>query len=108
MGKVPKKPNKRRGRKKTKSQASIKPNVSSDHDYQRFLQASAIRTQIKNNLGDIFTEISPFEESLSNWASSGIECSGTCEIPRLQIMIKWRFHSEITKYPEVWLSDLEL
>jgi hypothetical protein len=106
MGKVPKKPNKRRSKKKVNS-SNLKPLSSSEDGYQRFLQANAIRKQIKDNLGDIFSEISPFEISLSEWTSKGIDKHGTCEVSRLGKIMEWKLHSDVNKYPEVWFRDIE-
>jgi len=107
MGKVPKKPNKRRSKKKDTSSMTKPSNPPIDEGYQRFLQASALRKQIEDKLGDIFSEISPFERSLSEWASTGMNKHGTCEVPRLQKIMEWQFHSNINKYPEVWFRDLD-
>lgn len=104
MGKVPNKPNKRRPKKKGDS-SILKPSNSTDDGYQRFLQANAIRKQIRDNLGDIFSEISPFERSLSAWTNVGMNKQGACEVPSLGKTMEWRFHLEIHKYPEVWFRD---
>lgn len=107
MGKVPKKPNKRRTKKKRSSSDTNASNSHSNDGYQRFLQASALRKQIQDKLGDIFSEISPFEISLSEWTTTGLNKNGTCEVSRLQKIMEWKFHSNINKYPEVWFRDLD-
>jgi len=107
MGKVPKKPNKRRKKDKSSSVPVSSASNPNDEAYQRFLQANAIRKQIKDNVGDIFPDIPRFETSLSEWASTGISKHGTCEVPRLQRVMEWQFHSDIRKYPEVWFRDIE-
>lgn len=107
MGKIPRKPKKRRSKKKTSHVSTIPPSDTNNEAYQRFLQANAIRKQIKDNIGDIFPEIPRFEISLSEWASTGIHKHGTCEVPRLQRVMEWQFHSDIRKYPEVWFRDIE-
>lgn len=103
MGKVPKKPNKRRNTKKSSS-TETQVNVG-DIGYKRILQANAIREQIRKNLGDIFNEISSFELTLASWASTGKSAQGKCEIPSLEKELEWRLHSDILKYPEVWVRD---
>lgn len=109
MRKVPNKPNKRRSKKQENTPSvPVRSSVdSNDEAYQRFLQANAIRKQIKDNVGDIFSEIPRFELSLTDWVSTGIRKHGTCEVPRLQRVMEWLFHPDIRKYPEVWFRDLE-
>ena len=102
---VPKKPNRRR-HKKTKTQTNTPNGMGQEDSYQRFLQASAIREQIRKNLGDIFDEIKMFDTSLSKWTATGKESQGKCEIPTLNKEMEWRLHSDIRKYPEVWFRDI--
>jgi hypothetical protein len=108
MGKVPKKPNKRKTKKPKAIPSAHRDLETSQNNigFQRFLQANALRKQIKDNLGDIFSEISPFEDHLSKWASTGRDLQGSCEIPRLEKIMEWRLHSNISKYPEVWFKEL--
>lgn len=101
MGRVLKKPTKR----KEKTQ---RVNLRTDEEvgFQRFLQANAIRKQIKDSVGDILNEIPLFEASLSRWTSTGKEMRSSCEIVRRGKQMEWAFHSDIRMYPEVWFRDL--
>lgn len=104
---VPKKPNKRRKKKTTNPNKNTNPDLHVDLGYQRFLQANAIREQIRKNIGDIFDDLTQFESSLTLWTSTGKDAQGKCEIPRLQKEMEWRFHSNIMKYPEVWFRNYD-
>jgi hypothetical protein len=106
MPKVPKKPNKRRKKTSAKQLPEPKSMTVQEIQYQRFIQATSIREQIKANVGDIFTDIPQFETHLSAWASTGRDLTGKCEIPRIGKEMEWRFHSDIKKYPEVWFREI--
>lgn len=102
---VPKKPNKRRSNKvKSVANPSAEPS-STDIAYQRFIQAQSLRGQIKDKMGDVFEEIKEFDESLSLWTSTGKDLNGRCSIQSMGKVLEWAFHSDIKRYPELWLRE---
>lgn len=99
---VPKKPRKHPKKKGNTGSTNVATEVE-DLSYQRFLQANSILKQIKDNIGDILGTIPSFETSLSVWVKTGKDLRGSCEIESMDKYLHWAFHSDIRKYPEVWL-----
>ena len=101
------KPNKRRKPAKISKEPSERDviNMENQKKLERVNQAVTIRQRIVEKAGDILHEISQFEKDMSTWVLSGEDISGSGRIASASRNIEWNFHSDITKFPEVWIRS---
>jgi hypothetical protein len=70
---------------------------------QRMNQAVALKVNIERNLGNVEKEFAILYEDLDKWILEGIEIKNSAFHPILEKNVEWAFHSDIKKYPEIWI-----